>query len=86
MKGLSGKALEILSDLAEAGLDQKFADGFLRDVPFNGTAYKMAMLGKSISDQIFITKLAHFLKALACIFHPRGDFGTSTELIPVRGW
>ena len=45
-------------------MDQTFADGFLRDVPIIGTAYKMAMLGKSVSDHIFITKLARFLKAL----------------------
>lgn len=64
MKEETKKGLEIFADLAEAGLDQAFADGFLRDVPVLGTAYKIAMLGKSISDRIFVTKLARFLRAI----------------------
>lgn len=64
MKEEVGKVFEIIGDLAEAGLDQTFVDGFLRDVPVIGTAYKIAMLGKSISDRIFVTKLARFLRGI----------------------
>ena len=58
------KGFEIVADLAEVGLDQAFVDGFLRDIPFIGAAYKIALLGKSISDRIFVTKLARFLRVL----------------------
>jgi len=61
------KGFEIVSDLSETGLDQAFADGLLRDIPFIGTAYKIAMLGKSISDRIFVTKLARFLQEIESI-------------------
>ncbi|MBI1920306.1 MAG: hypothetical protein HYS23_04400 [Geobacter sp.] len=64
MKEEARKALEIICDLTEAGLDQVFVDGFLRDVPVIGTAYKIAELGKSISDRIFVTKLARFFKCI----------------------
>jgi hypothetical protein len=58
-------SLEVLLETAEALLHEN--EDLLRYVPLLGTAYKVACLGKSISDRIFLCKLQRFVGSIATI-------------------
>lgn len=60
-------SLEIALELTEAALDQFIKDDFIKDIPVLGVAYKVARLGSSISDRIFMAKLLRFLKSTESI-------------------
>jgi len=52
------------SELLEFAIDQILEDGLLKDFPLVGTAIKLATVGKSIRDRLFLAKLQRFLVAL----------------------
>lgn len=51
-------------DVAEVMLDQNLADGVLKDLPLVGIPVKLARAQQSISEELFIRKLARFLNDL----------------------
>lgn len=61
---LSDQAIEGGSEVLEFALDQLLDEGLLKDFPVVGTAIKLAGLGKSIRDRLFLAKLQRFLSAL----------------------
>lgn len=52
---------DTLTDLAEAGLDQLFDDGVLRDIPILGTLARLRKTVGAIRDFIFVRKVVRFL-------------------------
>lgn len=76
-KSSSGRALvrtvagtqlgDAILDLAELALDQNLADGVLKDVPIVGTLVKLARAGQSVSEELFLRKLARFLADLNAV-------------------
>jgi len=52
-------------ELLEALGDQVFDDGLLKDIPILGTAVNLARIGKTITDRIFLKKVAKFLVSLS---------------------
>ena len=76
-KSSSGRALvrtvagnqltDAISDLAEVTLDQNLMEGVLKDVPIVGTLFKLARAGQSISEELFLRKLARFLADLNAV-------------------
>lgn len=76
-KSSSGRALvrtvagtqlgDAILDLAEVALDQNLADGVLKDVPIVGTLVKLARAGQSVSEELFLRKLARFLADLNAV-------------------
>ncbi|MDP1609736.1 MAG: hypothetical protein Q8K62_06455 [Thiobacillus sp.] len=73
-KSSSGRALvrtvagnqlgDAIFDLAEVALDQNLAEGVLKDVPIVGSLVKLARAGQSVSEELFLRKLARFLADL----------------------
>src|SRR5262245_36123802 len=61
---LSDQVIEGGSDILEFTIDQLLDDGLLKDFPVVGTAIKLAGIGKSIRDRLFLAKLHRFLSAL----------------------
>ena len=55
---------DAIFDLAEMALDRNLAEGLLKDVPIVGTLVKLAKAGHSVSEELFIRKLARFLADL----------------------
>lgn len=62
IKGPAGK--EVLKDLAEAGIDQAFRDGFLKDVPIIGVVARICEMGAAVRDTLFVRKVGRFLLSL----------------------
>lgn len=58
---------DAIFDLAEVALDQNLVEGVLKDVPIVGTLVKLARAGQSISEELFIRKLARFLADLNAV-------------------
>lgn len=54
-------------DLAEIALDNNLAEGVLKDIPIVGTLVKLARAGQSVSEELFIRKLARFLADLNAV-------------------
>lgn len=67
MNSIRLKSLELSTDLLEPWLDY-FTDNqvhqVLKDVPVLGSAVKVALLGKTITDGIFLHKVKRFLEAI----------------------
>jgi hypothetical protein len=57
-------AIEIGADILEVAADQLLSDGILKDIPVFGTAVKLAGIGKTINDRIFLAKVHKFIFAL----------------------
>jgi hypothetical protein len=55
---------DAIFDFAEVALDHNLAEGVLKDVPIIGTLVKLAKMGQSVSEGIFIRKLGRFLSDL----------------------
>lgn len=51
-------------DIFEAIIDQTLDDSLLNDIPIIGTAVKLAYIGKSIKDILFLEKVKRFLFSL----------------------
>jgi hypothetical protein len=76
-KSSSGRALvrtvagnqlgDAIFDLAEVALDQNLAEGVLKDVPIVGTLVTLARAGQSVSEELFLRKLARFLADLNAV-------------------
>jgi hypothetical protein len=58
------KATEISADLLEPAVDALLRNPILKDIPLLGLAVRLASLGKSISDRIFLAKVQRFLDAV----------------------
>lgn len=58
---------DAILDLAEVALDENLAEGVLKDVPIVGTLVKLARAGQSVSEELFIRKLACFLADLNAV-------------------
>jgi hypothetical protein len=62
------KGSELAADLAEPALDELIASlsdsEILKDVPVLGSVVKLAGIGKSISDRIFLAKVKRFVTAM----------------------
>jgi hypothetical protein len=57
----------LTADVAEAGLDTLFEDGFAKDIPIFGVIYKLARVGLNIRDRLFLKKLQACLSPVAAI-------------------
>jgi hypothetical protein len=67
MKEIRSKALEIAADLLEPALDVFIHNELLRENPFLGLAIKIAQTSRSVTDRIFLTKIARFLENLDAV-------------------
>ena len=63
-KQIGSEALELSAELLEPALDALTDNEILKDVPVLGIAVKVAGIGKSISDRIFLAKVKRFLDAI----------------------
>ena len=54
---INGEISDVISDLAEIGLDSLFDEGVLREIPFVSTAVSVYRIGRSISERHYIKKL-----------------------------
>jgi hypothetical protein len=63
-ESLNDQALDTSIELLEPLLDNFFEDGLLKDIPFLGTAVNIARMGQTITDRIFLNKVARFIVAL----------------------
>lgn len=61
---INGEISDVISDLAEIGLDSLFDEGVLREIPFISTAVSVYRIGRSISERHYIKKLLVFLKSV----------------------
>jgi len=55
---------DILSNIAEIGLDAVLNDGFLKEVPILSTAVSLFKIGNSLKERHYVKKLASFVVAL----------------------
>jgi hypothetical protein len=55
------KFIDVSGDGIDFLIKNELENGVLKDLPFLGTAVKIAMLSKSISDLIYIKKIGKFL-------------------------
>lgn len=60
----ASKSVELAADLLEPAVDALLSNGVLKDIPVLGTAVKLASIGRSISDRIFLAKIQRFLAGL----------------------
>lgn len=72
------------AELAEAGLDQLLAEGFLRDVPILGTVLGVIRTAGAVRDLLLAKKLGLFLRALQSVpvnerKHFHDSLGTQVE-------
>lgn len=58
---------DAIFDLAEVALDQNLAEGVLKDLPIVGTLVKLARVKQSVSEELFLRKLARFLADLNAV-------------------
>lgn len=65
IKAVVGNQLgDTIFDVAEVMLDQNLAEGVLKDLPLVGIPVKLARAQQSISEELFLRKLARFLNDL----------------------
>ncbi|MBN3897185.1 MAG: hypothetical protein HWQ41_18485 [Nostoc sp. NOS(2021)] len=58
---ITSQSLELFTEIAEVVIDSLMEDGLLKDIPFISLAVKVANIGKTVSDRIFLTKVKKFL-------------------------
>lgn len=58
---------EVLKELAEAGMDQAFKDGFFKDLPIIGTVIGLFKTGAAVRDALFVKRVGRFLLALDAV-------------------
>lgn len=63
-ESITEETSDILSNIAEIGLDAIMNDGFLREVPILSTAVSLFKIGNSLRERHYIKKLASFVLAL----------------------
>jgi hypothetical protein len=64
---LGDQVIDTSIEIFEAIGDQFFEDSLFKDIPILGTAVNVAKLGKTITDRIFLRKVANFLVSLSNI-------------------
>lgn len=64
---LGNQVIDTSVEFFEAIGDQFFEDSLFKDIPILSTAVNMARLGKTITDRIFLKKVAKFLVSLSNI-------------------
>lgn len=67
------KITDLAADLAEPALDAIINNEILKDIPVLGSAVKVAGLGQTISDRIFLAKIQRFLSALEPVSSPEAQ-------------
>ena len=60
----SDSTLEIAKEYAEVVMDAFLNDGFLKDLPFMGTAVALLKAGQTIREQLLLHKIEAFLQEL----------------------
>ena len=60
-ESITEETSDILSNIAEIGLDAIMNDGFLREVPILSTAVSLFKIGNSLRERHYIKKLASFV-------------------------
>ncbi len=63
-ESITEETSDILSNIAEIGLDAVLNDGFLKEVPILSTAVSLFKIGNSLRERHYIKKLASFVLAL----------------------
>ncbi len=58
---LAENTLDIISDIAEVGLDAVLDDGLLKDIPIISTAVSLFKIGKTIHDRVYVKQLGVFI-------------------------
>lgn len=61
---ITEETADILSNIAEIGLDTVLNDGFLKEVPILSTAVNMYKIGNSLRERYYVKKMASFVLAL----------------------
>lgn len=61
---LNSEITDVISDLAEIGLDSLLDEGLLKEIPFISTAVSVYHIGRSISERHYIKKLLIFLNSI----------------------
>jgi hypothetical protein len=89
-KASSGRALvrtvagnllgDAIFDIAEVALDHNLAEGVLKDLPIVGILVKLARARQSVSEELFLRKLARFLTDLNSV--PFGEREKLLKLYP----
>ncbi len=69
IKSIGSDSLEILSDGAELILDSTIDSEILKDIPIFGSLFKLAKIGLTIRDRLFINKLNSFFVSIKSIKH-----------------
>jgi len=68
VRTVAGKQLsDAIFDLAEVVLDQNLSEGVLKEVPIFGILAKLARAKQSVSEELFLRKLARFLADLNAV-------------------
>lgn len=63
-ESITEETSDILSNIAEIGLDAVLNDGFLKEVPILSTAVSLFKIGNSLRERHYVKKLASFILAL----------------------
>ena len=63
-ESITEETSDILSNIAEIGLDSIMNDGLLKEVPLLSTAVSLFKIGNSLRERHYIKKLASFILAL----------------------
>lgn len=58
---LTAKTMDMISDIAEVGLDAVLDDGLLKDIPIISTAVSLFKIGKTIHDRVYVKQLGVFI-------------------------
>ncbi|MEH2038802.1 hypothetical protein [Nostoc sp.] len=58
---VTSQSLDLFTEITEVVIDSLMEDGLLKDIPFLSLAMKVANIGKTVTDRIFITKIKKFL-------------------------
>lgn len=58
---LAESTIDIISDIAEVGLDAVLDDGLLKDIPIISTAVSLFKIGKTIHDRVYVKQLGVFI-------------------------
>jgi hypothetical protein len=58
---LAENTIDIISDIAEVGLDAVLDDGLLKDIPIISTAVSLFKIGKTIHDRVYVKQLGVFI-------------------------
>ena len=58
---LAENTLDMISDIAEVGLDAVLEDGLIKDIPIISTVVSLFKIGKTIYDRVYVKQLRAFI-------------------------